>query len=49
MLQAGLSPREILVTATRNGAITMGREDDLGTLRPGWNASRIGSSGGQEN
>ena len=35
MSQAGLSPREILVTATRNGAITMGREDDLGTLQPG--------------
>ncbi len=35
MAQAGLSPREILVTATRNGAITMGREADLGTLQPG--------------
>ena len=35
MSEAGLSPREILVTATRNGAIAMGREDDLGTLQPG--------------
>jgi len=35
MSQAGLSPREILVTATRNGALTMGREQDLGTLQPG--------------
>ncbi len=35
MSQAGLSPREILVAATRNGAITMGREHDLGTLQPG--------------
>lgn len=35
MSQAGLSPREILVTATRNGALTMGREHDLGTLQPG--------------
>lgn len=35
MAQAGLSPRDVLVAATRNGAITMGRESDLGTLQPG--------------
>ena len=35
MAQAGLSPRDVLIAATRNGAITMGREADLGTLQPG--------------
>ena len=35
MAQAGLSPRDVLVAATRNGAITLGREPDLGTLQPG--------------
>ena len=35
MAQAGLSPRDILVAATRNGAITLGREAELGTLQPG--------------
>lgn len=35
MSQTGLSPREILIAATRNGAINMGREHDLGTLQPG--------------
>ena len=35
MQQAGLAPRDILVTATRNGAIVMGRERDIGTLQPG--------------
>ena len=33
MAQAGLSPRDILVAATRNGAITLGREAELGTLQ----------------
>ena len=32
MSNAELSPREILVAAPRNGAITMGREHALGTL-----------------
>ena len=35
MSQAGLSPHEILVAATCNGAMTMGRERDLGTLQTG--------------
>ncbi|HEX5275467.1 MAG TPA: amidohydrolase family protein [Candidatus Rubrimentiphilum sp.] len=35
MLESGLSPREILLTATRGGAAMMGRESDLGTLAPG--------------
>ena len=35
MQEAGLSPAQVLVTATRNGALAMGRERDLGTLEPG--------------
>lgn len=35
MASAGLSPREILVMSTRNGADAMGRLDDFGTLEAG--------------
>ena len=35
MQEAGLSPSEIIVTATCNGAEAMGRLDDFGTLEPG--------------
>ncbi len=35
MAQAGLSPMEILVTATRNGAKLMGMEEQLGTVTSG--------------
>ncbi len=35
MEQAGLTPMEILVSATRNAAIACGRGDELGTLEPG--------------
>lgn len=35
MQEAGLSPMEVLVAASRNGARAMGRESDLGTLEPG--------------
>ncbi len=35
MQEAGMSPMEVLVAATRNGARTMGRERDLGTLEVG--------------
>lgn len=35
MQAAGLSPMAILVTATRNGARAMRREDQLGTVQPG--------------
>jgi imidazolonepropionase-like amidohydrolase len=35
MSQAGLSPGDILLAATRNGALLMDRENDLGTLQPG--------------
>jgi imidazolonepropionase-like amidohydrolase len=34
MQEAGLSPMDVLVTATRNGALAMGRRD-VGTLEPG--------------
>jgi len=35
MEAAGLSPMDVLVAATRNGARAMGRGDDLGTVEPG--------------
>jgi imidazolonepropionase-like amidohydrolase len=35
MQEAGLTPMDVLVSATRNGARAMGRERDLGTLEPG--------------
>jgi len=35
MQEAGMSPMEVLVASTRNGARTMGRERDLGTLESG--------------
>ena len=35
MQEAGLSPSEIIVTTTRNGAEAMGRLDDFGTVEPG--------------
>jgi imidazolonepropionase-like amidohydrolase len=35
MHDAGLSPKEIIVMATRNGAVAMGRLDDFGTLEAG--------------
>ncbi len=35
MQQAGLTPSDVLVAATRNGARAMGRERDLGTLEAG--------------
>jgi imidazolonepropionase-like amidohydrolase len=35
MQQAGMSPMDVLVAATRNGARTMGRGDQTGTLEPG--------------
>ncbi len=35
MAEAGLSPMELLVAATRNGARAMGREEEFGTLEEG--------------
>lgn len=35
MQEAGLSPMEVLVAATRNGARAMGRQEDLGTVERG--------------
>lgn len=35
MEEAGLTPMEVLVAATRNGARAMGRADDLGTVEAG--------------
>ncbi len=33
--EAGLSPMEVIVAATRNGARAMRRDDDFGTIQPG--------------
>jgi len=35
LVQAGLSPAEVLVAATRNGAIAMGIDDQVGTIDEG--------------
>ncbi|HEX7051908.1 MAG TPA: amidohydrolase family protein [Longimicrobiales bacterium] len=35
MQEAGLSPMDVLVASTRNGALAMGRLDDFGTIEPG--------------
>jgi len=35
MIASGLSPRDVLLTATRGGAAMMGREKDLGSLAAG--------------
>jgi imidazolonepropionase-like amidohydrolase len=35
LLKAGLSPMEVILAATRNGALICGRGSDLGTLEPG--------------
>jgi imidazolonepropionase-like amidohydrolase len=35
MVAAGLSPLEVLTSATATGARTMGMERDLGTISPG--------------
>jgi imidazolonepropionase-like amidohydrolase len=35
MQAAGLTPTEVLVTATRGGATAMGRQEDLGTIEAG--------------
>lgn len=35
LLDAGLSPAEVLVAATRNGAFAIGKDAELGTLEPG--------------
>jgi imidazolonepropionase-like amidohydrolase len=35
MVDAGLAPADVLVAATRNGALALGRLDDLGTIQAG--------------
>jgi imidazolonepropionase-like amidohydrolase len=35
MVEAGMTPSDALVAATRNAAVALGREDELGTLEPG--------------
>jgi imidazolonepropionase-like amidohydrolase len=33
--EAGLSPRDVLVAATRNAALAMGRQEEVGTIKAG--------------
>ena len=35
MARAGMSPMDVIVATTRNGARAMGRGQDLGTVEPG--------------
>jgi imidazolonepropionase-like amidohydrolase len=41
LLDAGLTPAEVLVAATRNGAFAIGKDVELGTLEPGKLADSI--------
>ncbi len=41
MQAAGMSPMDVIVASTRNGARAMGRERDLGTLEPGKQADLV--------
>ncbi|HEV3050412.1 MAG TPA: amidohydrolase family protein, partial [Longimicrobium sp.] len=40
MAAAGMSPMDVIVASTRNGAMAMGR-DSIGTLRPGMAADLV--------
>lgn len=40
-VEAGMTPMEALVAATRNGAIVIGAEDRIGTLEPGKSADLL--------
>ena len=35
LIQAGLSPMDVIVAATRNGAIALRKPEELGTIEPG--------------
>ena len=35
LIRAGFTPYDVLIAATREGAVALGREHDLGTLEPG--------------
>jgi imidazolonepropionase-like amidohydrolase len=41
MQAGGMSPMDVLVAATRNGARAMGRERDFGTIEPGKQADLV--------
>jgi len=41
MVEAGLTPMESLLAATKNAALALGRQDDLGTLQPGKQADLL--------
>jgi imidazolonepropionase-like amidohydrolase len=41
MQEAGISPADLIVVATKNGADAMRRGDDFGTLEPGKFANLI--------
>jgi imidazolonepropionase-like amidohydrolase len=39
--RAGLSPMDVIVAATRNGALAMGQLEDFGTIEPGKTADLV--------
>jgi len=41
MQEAGMSPADVLVAATRGGALAMGRLDDFGTIKAGKSADLL--------
>jgi len=41
LVEAGLSPAQVLVAATRNGAAALGMLDDMGTIEPGKRADLL--------
>lgn len=47
MQAAGMTPMQVIVAATRNGAIACGLEDDLGAIEPGKIADLLAVGGDQ--
>jgi imidazolonepropionase-like amidohydrolase len=41
LAEAGLAPMEVIIAATRNGALALGKQDELGTIEPGKRADLI--------
>ena len=41
LVQAGLSPMQVIVAATRNGALALRKLDELGTVEPGKRADLL--------
>jgi imidazolonepropionase-like amidohydrolase len=41
LTEAGLSPMEAIVAATRNGGVALRKEEELGTIEPGRRADLV--------